>query len=529
MSSLDPRAARDKAATGSDQSGSALSGAPPPTGRTDLLKRAALALSIANFCFLYMWSEILHVASDRRLQYVLAAPPDALFFLALLLDVVVLAAIVFLLLLLRRSGSRALKFSSSAVLVLACLFALYQCQTVFNSLFQGVIRNRSILEIRLVLAAVILFLIILWRKRALHGLRTFFLVLSPLFFVFAAEGIVLYSHPSSARYTPHIVGPLPVTTAAPHHRVIWIIFDELDRRLAFDDRPARIQLPQFDALRRTSIFGDRVKSPAHNTLSAVLSLLFAKTIPADEDVNLYAHPVHVKFSGCSQWASLPAQQNIFRRARALGFNTAVSGWYHPYCRYFGSDLSACASTVGASIALIPQQLLRSQPFLEKAAYLANWQARSLPLARRFGYIASMPHEAKYFRELHIIRNKGVMEQGIQMLRNPKLNFVLLHLPIPHPPGIWNTRTQSFSTDARLDYIDNLELADRRLGQIRKVLEQTGDWDGSTILVSADHPYRPGLWLNGLAASVLPPAARLEMKRDTGQKWQPYIPFILKMP
>ncbi|MGH9655654.1 MAG: hypothetical protein ACRD6B_19585, partial [Bryobacteraceae bacterium] len=42
-------------------------------------------------------------------------------------------------------------------------------------------------------------------------------------------------------------------------------------------------------------------------------------------------------------------------------------------------------------------------------------------------------------------------------------------------------------------------------------------------------YRPGLWLNGLAASVLPPAARLEMKRDTGQKWQPYIPFILKMP
>lgn len=119
-----------------------------------------------------------------------------------------------------------------------------------------------------------------------------------------------------------------------------------------------------------------------------------------------------------------------------------------------------------------------------------------------------------------------------MLRNRKLNFVFLHLPVPHAPGIWNTRTQSFSTNPQLDYIDNLELADRRLGQIRKLLEQTGDWDRSTILVSADHPYRPNLWLENRASAALPDLLQgpeSEMVRLTDLKWQPYIPFLLKLP
>ncbi|MGH9656830.1 MAG: hypothetical protein ACRD6B_25640, partial [Bryobacteraceae bacterium] len=38
------------------------------------------------------------------------------------------------------------------------------------------------------------------------------------------------------------------------------------------------------------------------------------------------------------------------------------------------------------------------------------------------------------------------------------------------------------------YIDNLELADHILGRIRRLLEQTGDWNRSTILVSSDHPF-----------------------------------------
>src|SRR2546425_7901138 len=35
------------------------------------------------------------------------------------------------------------------------------------------------------------------------------------------------------------------------------------------------------------------------------------------------------------------RSNLFRRARALGYDTALIGWYHPYCRVLGSDLTRC--------------------------------------------------------------------------------------------------------------------------------------------------------------------------------------------
>jgi hypothetical protein len=117
-----------------------------------------------------------------------------------------------------------------------------------------------------------------------------------------------------------------------------------------------------------------------------------------------------------------------------------------------------------------------------------------------------------------------------MLRNRSLNLVLLHFSIPHPPGIWDTKKETFTTSPRPDYIDNLALADHMLGEARQALEQSGDWDRSTILVSADHPYRPTSWLEMHLATPPPQAVpSAEMVRDTHRIWQPYIPFLLKLP
>jgi arylsulfatase A-like enzyme len=110
---------------------------------------------------------------------------------------------------------------------------------------------------------------------------------------------------------------------------------------------------------------------------------------------------------------------------------------------------------------------------------------------------------------------------LRTLRNPNLNLVLLHMPIPHPPGIWNS-TEHVLTDGPADYIDNLRLADLTLGQMRRTLEKTGDWDSSAVLVSSDHPYRPELW------SKLP-GWTSQVAKITQSRWQPYIPFFLKLP
>lgn len=492
-----------------------------PAAKTDLLKRVAIALSIANLCFLYVWSETLRVASDNYAAYFMDTPPDREFLWALLVDIVVLGAVVFCLLLLRGNPTRPLRALASTILAVICLFALYQC---YHSIHGSIPNNYIASWILRIAVVVIVIFAIFARKRALAGLRVAFLIVSPLFLVLAAHGLSLYYGKSQKQFMPgHAAGLLPHVTS--HNRVIWIIFDELDSKYAFEKRPARIQLPHFDALRKISIFSDKITSPARDTIASLPSLLLAKRIPDEDHLNLFVRPIQVRFAGCSKAVAFQSQPNVFQRARALGFNTAVSGWYHPYCRDFGRDLSACATTTGAQTWLtVFQQLLRGRSFLEKAVFLAGWQARALPLVGRRHWISPMPNEYVLLRQVLIDKLQYELKHGMPMLENPKLNFVLLHIPCPHPPGVWDIRKQAFTTDGTPDYIDNLENADRIMGKIRRTLERTGQWDQSTVLVSSDHPYRPHDWL---VLQVLPHPA--EMARLTQLKWQPYIPFFLKMP
>jgi hypothetical protein len=488
-----------------------------------LLKRAAIALSIANLCFLYVWGEVLLLASDRRMAYFLQRAPEPSLLWALITDVVLLAAGIFALLTLREVLRGRRRWAVSAIAALITAFGLYQLQRSFNGWLYGVISPVAILWIRLLAATALLVFVARWPRRAAPALRACLLIMAPLFFVYAAQGLWLYYGPPARRLVRGDA-TARLFKGGQRQRIIWIIFDELDGRLLFDARPRRIQLPEFDRLRSETLSADRVKSPAHNTLSAIPSLLLSKTVPADEDVDLKAALVRVRFSGCQQFVRLTSQPNIFQRVRALGLNTAVAGWYHPYCRLFGGDLNACVTENGLMDAAGIHEYLRSRSFLQKAVYLANWQARSFPLNDRYYWIRTIPQQGRLNRELHIARVVALENEMMPLLENRQLNFVFLHLPVPHPLGIWDPQSSRFTTDREANYADNLALADRILGQIRAKLEQTGDWNRSTILVSADHPYRTEHWLT---SKEIPPSP--EMLRLTHDRWQPYIPFLLKLP
>ncbi len=488
------------------------------------LERFLLALSLANLCYLFVWSEVLRISSEKAIRYFLTQPPDPAFFWAVVIDVVILCAAIFLLLSLQKLKNQALQIFSKLSLTLIPLFALYQLWLSVNASFYGSLSKRGLIMLRLAMIVLLTVFLLRTRRRALPYLRKAALILAPLFFVFLVQGLWTYYGPPSRHWGPgRAAGLLPAPRSGA--RVVWIIFDELDGRLLFENHPARIHTPHFNALRDHSLFADHVRSPARDTISAIPSLLLSKRIPQAYDVDLNIRPVAVRFDGCSQFTSLRSQPNIFRRVRALGVNTAVSGWYHPYCRIFHNDLSACASAVGAetSVAIL-QELLRDRPLYAKAVYLADWQARQLPLNQRFHWISPMPEQAAYLRQVLISKLAFVLQNAEQMLRDRKLQFVFLHIPSPHPPGIWSAKNDAFTTSNQANYVDNLQLADTILGRIRSILEETGDWDRATILVSSDHPYRPDHWLlNG----EVPPTP--EMIRLTRMQWQPYIPFFLKLP
>jgi arylsulfatase A-like enzyme len=90
--------------------------------------------------------------------------------------------------------------------------------------------------------------------------------------------------------------------------------------------------------------------------------------------------------------------------------------------------------------------------------------------------------------LHIVDYKEVTAASDKLLRDRSAGFVLLHLPVPHPWGIWDRKTNDFTTNGS-SYVNNLALADKCLAGLRATLEETGQWDSSTVVVMGDHGWR----------------------------------------
>ena len=94
-------------------------------------------------------------------------------------------------------------------------------------------------------------------------------------------------------------------------------------------------------------------------------------------------------------------------------------------------------------------------------------------------------------------------------------------PLAYSAPIWDLRPK----DARLDafpgsnYLDNLELVDETLIQLRQALETSGLWDTTSILITSDHPFRRELWKDFSSQNIV----RLLETVDNSQ-----VPFILKL-
>jgi len=88
----------------------------------------------------------------------------------------------------------------------------------------------------------------------------------------------------------------------------------------------------------------------------------------------------------------------------------------------------------------------------------------------------------------------VMKQAEDLLRDQRIRFVFLHLPIPHPPGIYDRTTHRISSHG--DYLDNLVLADDTLGALMKIVGSTEDSQHTTVILSSDHSWRTFAWKPG---------------------------------
>ncbi len=423
---------------------------------------AAVALSLANLLWLPVWSDGVYALARPRNLYFFATSPEPARALLSILFVLSLAAVLYHLG--TRFGGRApsriafvasVGYAANAIRLEAPLAGWHS--TALLGLL-GIVVLAGAAGSR-------------WRSRLSVVAYGALLCLSPFSIVTLTEAGSIWLRLRSASANAAVLQP--VARATPERRLVVLVVDEFDYETAFEKRPPDLNLPAFDRLRNESWWATRAFPTTNATITSVPSMLSGKLVSPTWGI-VSPHDLELEIAGTRQrWSELPS---IFHVAREMGLGTAVIGWYHPYCRVFGSVLDRCASfdyrpdPEPAFIPLVFGQLLLN----------------ATPGSRHLG-VAAAEGQPRWLRfELRKQQYERMLSELTRTIQgDSQVGLVYAHLPIPHDPYIFDRATRSYSS--RGDYLGNLALSDNAL---ESVLESVARASVPTaLLVTSDHSNR----------------------------------------
>ncbi len=321
--------------------------------------------------------------------------------------------------------------------------------------------------------------------------------------------------------------PLPMLAPrAPHSpRFVWVVFDELDQGLAFDNRPKDLEMPEIDRLRGESIQASHALPTADWTVIALPSLISRRIFGKAEMKD--ARSLAVTPEGGSEvlnWGKLP---NVFGAAREIGVNAEIIGWHHPYCRILGDQVVGCYALPSGhpTHALLRETHATEDGIWKTTGYLFRLQVENIRDLFRTDrgsvseklkdvYLRGAPAEAVF---------RAASRIGLIAPRSDPAHqdCCCCILPLPHPFAFYNRRAKNFVLNDTLDYFDNVALVDRTVGELRLALEQARMWDDTSLLITADHGIRPDAWEGRLGWTE-------QMENLTKGVHGKTVPFILKL-
>ena len=311
-------------------------------------------------------------------------------------------------------------------------------------------------------------------------------------------------------------------TAAPSAkagRIVWIVFDELSYQQVYERRFRGLTLPAFDGLAAEANVFTRTIPAGVFTDIVLPSLLSGRTIDVVRASASGALSTHDPRSGA--WQAFDARDTVFADALRSGYGTAVAGWYVPYCRILPGVLDRCFWSYDIPI---KNRMSSQQGILGNllAPWLYAISGTGWMPQRWLDWFPRMQAFLTYGTEMHIEDYESISKAAEAALRDRSAGFVLLHFPVPHLGGIYNRTTGQFTTGGST-YLDNLALADRCLAHLRAVLEETGQWDSSTVVVMGDHSWR--------TSQIVPDLAALEgeeREASQGGKYDPRPVYVVKL-
>ncbi len=254
-----------------------------------------------------------------------------------------------------------------------------------------------------------------------------------------------------------------------HPRVVWIVFDELSYAAVFEGgRP----YPNFESLGQDSYVYSDARPVSYWTENALPSLIQGK-----ETLKLKYRPDGRLrlYSQGEGWGDFLPETTVFGVAQRQGWNSGIVGWYNPYCSLLKEDVQGCywAFRTNACGPALPSNTV--------------WQ--NVRETLRFSEVRLNQR----LREEHAVDRRDLVERAGAMLADERYDFIFVHLPIPHPPNVYDGKAEKWWTGIGLSYVDSLALADQVLGGFVATLKQSPRWAKTTVVVQGDHSWRVPEW------------------------------------
>lgn len=312
-----------------------------------------------------------------------------------------------------------------------------------------------------------------WYAQAVRGFRFFLLILGFCIFWMLPQLVWLsfaqQPHDQMAFSKPVAAQPVP------HRRVVWLLFDEMSYDQLFDHRWPGLEMPNFDRLRAESVNFSEAQPDGFYTAIVVPSILLGQ--PVSDVRSSTAGYLYLRSSARDRWRRFDPSATLFADAKNLGWTTGRVAWSLPECRLMPEQLDYCW------MQLFPYGDHLSQ----QNSTLQNVVA---PVRAVFARLTGHPTRDTPSAAESI---NSIVGAAQSLAADENIDFVLIHLPVPHPRGTYHRATGQISFGG--SYIDNLALSDKILGELEATLAKTSSASMTTLIVSSDHSWRVPIWRN----------------------------------
>ncbi|HWA58034.1 MAG TPA: sulfatase-like hydrolase/transferase [Gemmatimonadales bacterium] len=341
-----------------------------------------------------------------------------------------------------------------------------------------------------------------WRDRMARVARAACLIMFPLVPILFLQ--ILSWKPWDLRETGTRPPP-PAANGTGRPFVVYIIFDEWSWfRFAPDGLPA----PEYVNARKLaerSVLVREARSAGPATRYAIPRFLFA------------THGEIVPGDGTARWkdstGSRPVVEvpSLFDRMHELGYRSSVLGFYLNYRSMIGPD----APDRVWSLSYVYKRTSRLEEI--GLMLMRNLQHWTDPLSQSVW----PPLSTSVYSDSWVNLFRTMRASALEALaKEPDNTFLLLHLPLPHAPFVFNAdgsfrgRYQGVRlSEDTAGYNRHLLYADKVLGEILHTLDSAGRLDQSLVVVTSDHAWRRE------------PDSALAKRPDAGLR----VPLMVKWP